>query len=404
VIAPGASSARVIARPARAVVYERDEQRYLTTDAVEKDGVDLRAVVDAIIAELRAITSRDALEPHGLEGFRLEDATSVLAICRDEADRVEVRRWLFRVLGRSAPVRVEIGSAERVRIGATFFKRHDPQDRRRTRYARLDDGRVRIEAFELHVTEHCNLRCRHCCNMSPYVDARFLAPSEVEAQCRAMAKHAKADVFKIMGGEPLLHPQITEVLGVIASTGISDTIRLFTNGLLLAKMPDDFWRALDHLTVSSYASAPVKPAHLALIEDKARAFDVVLNVKKVDRFSQVLSAERTRDEAAIKETYDACWLRHRCLVVRGGRFYKCTRAAYYQDFQTRLELAEPDPNAAETMLGDGLAIDAPDFGERLLAYMNADEPLGACRYCLGSSGPLSQHTQLTKLEVRRGRL
>jgi uncharacterized Fe-S cluster-containing radical SAM superfamily protein len=393
-----------VARPPRAIVYERDEQRYLTTDAVERAGDDLRAVVDAIVAELRAITSHDALEPHGLEGFRLEDATEVVATCSTEADAAEVHRWLLRVMGPSAPVRIAMGEAARVRIAATFFKRHDPKDRRRTRYARMDDGRVRIEAFELHVTEHCNLRCRHCCNMSPYVDARFLEPSEVDAQCRAMAKHAKADVFKIMGGEPLLHPKITEVLDVIRATGISDTIRLFTNGLLLARMPDDFWRALDHLTVSSYASAPVKPEHLALIEAKARAFDVVLNVKKVDRFSQVLSTDRKHDDAAIKETYDACWLRHRCLVVRAGRFYKCTRAAYYQDFQTRLAIDEPDLDAAATMLGDGIPIDAPDFGERMLAYMNAPEPLGACRYCLGSSGPLSVHTQLTKLEVRRGRL
>ena len=46
-------------------------------------------------------------------------------------------------------------------------------------------------------------------------------------------------------------------------------------------------------------------------------------------------------------------------------------------------------------------MDAPDFVPRALAYLNAPEPLAACRYCLGAAGPLVPHTQLTRREVRR---
>jgi hypothetical protein len=80
-------------------------------------------------------------------------------------------------------------------------------------------------------------------NMSPYLDARHLSVEQIETKCRLMARHLDVDVFKIMGGEPLLHPEITRILEVLKTTGISRTIRLFTNGLLLHRMDDAFWRA-----------------------------------------------------------------------------------------------------------------------------------------------------------------
>jgi hypothetical protein len=156
--------------------------------------------------------------------------------------------------------------------------------------------------------------------------------------------------------------------------------------------------------VSKYASAPVKPAHLELIAEKARRFDIVLNIKPVDRFSQVMAGARRDDEAATQATYDACWLRHRCLIVRNGRFYKCTRAAYFKEYQERLALPEREADPAAVAAADGVRLDGPDFGERLLEYLNARTPLGACRYCLGSSGSMVPHVQLGRRDIREGRL
>lgn len=275
--------------------------------------------------------------------------------------------------------------------------------RRRPPYTRVA-GRLHVEAFELHVVEHCNLRCAHCCNMSPYLDARVLSVDDVARQCTKMAQHLAVDVFKIMGGEPLLHPDITGVLRAIRQSRISNVIRLFTNGLLLRAMDDDFWRALDQLTISSYSSAPVKPELLDEYTDKARRFDVIVNVKPVDSFSQVMAGGRRDDDAAVQATYDACWLRDRCLIVRDGRFFKCTRAAYFAEYQARIAVdnRHPDPRAAVEK--DGLPVDAPELDMQLAGYMNSPAPLEACRYCLGSSGPLVPHTQLTKKMIAAGQL
>ena len=389
---------------ARAILFAGGGRRFLVATVRLVEGAIEARLRRAEIA-LRRLSSVESLEMVGLDfGFRLEDLLSV-RVAAPETEHDAGRRWLTRRLQRECEIVLAPQAAEDAEtvVVAMFAERGQLPTSQRKRYVRADD-RVRVEAFELHVVEHCNLRCAHCCNMSPYLPPRTLSADEVRDLCARMAGHLHADVFKIMGGEPLLHPRITDVLHATRASGIGDVVRLFTNGLLLHKMDDAFWRALDHLTVSSYASAPVPAVHLELIERKAAEFDVVLNVKPVDRFSEVMHASRRNDDVEVQSTYDACWLRHRCLVVRDRRFFKCTRAAYLADFHDRVALdgAETDPAALQR--DDGLAIDAPDFGERLVPYLNATAPLHACRFCLGSSGPLNPHVMLSKSDVRQGRL
>ncbi|MEJ7727608.1 MAG: radical SAM protein [Polyangiaceae bacterium] len=274
----------------------------------------------------------------------------------------------------------------------------------RTRYLTDALGRVRVEAFELHAAEHCNLRCANCCNMSPLVPRRFLEVAEVESICATLAPALHADVVKIMGGEPLLHPELPAILRALRTSGIGDRVRLFTNGLLLKSMPEAFWEALDELTISDYASAPVPRATLELARARSVAHDFVLNVKPVGEFSHVLSPRFQGDAAAVTDTYRRCWLRHRCLVVRHGRFYMCTRAAYADDFLATVEHQPLPEGVVLDRSGDGVPIDAPGLGQRLADYLGRSTPLGACSYCFGGDGAVEPHYQLTRAEVASGRL
>ena len=263
-------------------------------------------------------------------------------------------------------------------------------------------GFLPARVVHLHPTLACNLACAHCYSSSaPQQAARLHA-----ATWRAALPWLRAQGYEqvsLSGGEPLLHPQIAAVLRAVRASGISQTVRLFTNGLLLHTMTDEFWAALDELTISNYTSAPVKPELLAAAQAMARAFDVVLNVKPVTEFSEVMRGEREADPAQLQRTYEACWLRHRCLVVRRGKFYMCTRAAYADEFHTDLlHGAHPDDRAA-ALAGDGVPLSTPELGEAL-AYLNRSEPLNSCHFCHGGAGPLAAHTQLTKADVRAGRL
>ncbi len=391
-----------------AVTVGADGLRHLWVRGAKGEGSEVGTAVRDALARLRAYTARGtlvALDPSLDLGFRVEDARAVEVrySARSPDDAAEIVRQLRRILpARCTLALLPTDQAAPLLLDAHFAERDGSIVREP--YVHTADGRLQVEAFELHVVEQCNLRCAHCCNMSPYLDDRVLAVAEIEAQCTHMARHLSVDVFKVTGGEPLLHPDITGVLTAVRRSGIAPVVRLFTNGLLLHQMDDAFWQALDQLTISNYASAPVKRAQLDEVARKARAFDVLVNVKPVAEFNQVMASCRHQSDAAVQAVYDACWLRDRCLIVRKGRFFKCTRAAYFGELQARIQIDEPHASPATIVAADGVALDDPHFDDRLLAYMNDPTPLGACQYCHGTSGALLPHAQLTRAQVRSGRL
>jgi len=351
-------------------------------------------------AAIRAVSARENVARLGRDmGYRIEDATRVEASGLDAADVPRVTTWLSRRLPTGASVACTSDPGP-LSLRALL----SPRAPELARAYEVDaDGRVAVESVELHVVEHCNLRCAQCCNVSPYLPERAMSVAEVRATCERLREVVRPEVLKIMGGEPLLHPDVGGVLRAVRETGVAPRIRLFTNGLLLRTLDDEAFSALDELTVSSYASAPLRPELVAETEERARRFDVVLNLKPVDTFSTVLS-RTARREAEAQATYDACWLRHRCLVVRGGVFYKCTRAAYHADYHAYVDLDARDAAAEATQRAQGLPLDAPDFAVRLAAYLGSFSRIASCTHCYGSSGPLAPHVQLCKRDAAAGRL
>jgi hypothetical protein len=377
------------------------DSRFLYVCVVQPESGNPIEVLEDLLQQARGLSARTRVRSLGEDrGYRLEDATAVVIGHPATLDPVPLEAWMRRrlasgtslkCLSREGPLALAMAISDRVGCAPG-----------RTRYDRGPDGRVRVEAFELHVAEHCNLRCANCCNMSPLVARHFLSIAEVKTICSRMAGAVVADVLKIMGGEPLLHPEIAAIIEVLRSSGLGDRVRLFTNGLLLPSMPDAFWEALDEMTISNYSSAPLKPRVLQMARDRSRRHGFVLNVKPVNEFSQVLSPRFESDDGKTRKTFARCWLKHRCLVVRQGRFYMCTRAAYADDFLHHVAHQEPPAGTTLDRSGDGISIDDPDLPGRIEAYMNREEPLGACRYCFGGDGEVEPHYQLTRDDVARG--
>jgi hypothetical protein len=365
-------------------------------------GSGLDEALSRAFAAIRTVSARENVARLGRDmGYRIEDAVRVEARGLGPADVARATTWLSRRLPSRASVACSCEpGAGALTLRALLAPRAPEQART---YAVEADGRVAVESVELHVVEHCNLRCAQCCNVSPYLDERAMSVAEVRATCERLREVVRPEVLKIMGGEPLLHPDVGGVLRAVRESGVAPRIRLFTNGLLLRSLDDAAFSALDELTVSSYASAPLRAELVAETEERARRHDVVLNLKPVDTFSTVLS-RTARGEAEAQAAYDACWLRHRCLVVRGGVFYKCTRAAYHAAYHARVDLDARDVDAEATQRAQGLPLDAPDFAARLAEYLGSPDKIASCTHCFGSSGPLAPHVQLRKRDVAGGRL
>jgi len=84
----------------------------------------------------------------------------------------------------------------------------------------------------------CNLRCRGCGRIREYADTVSQRMSVVE--CLDSITECGAPIVSICGGEPLIYPEIVEL--VDRTLNLGKHIYLCTNGVLLADKLDDFAR------------------------------------------------------------------------------------------------------------------------------------------------------------------
>jgi hypothetical protein len=251
-------------------------------------------------------------------------------------------------------------------------------------------GRLQTRSLEVHITDHCNLKCLQCCSLSPFLPAYTVAPEELERDLRLARRVLAPGIFKLVGGEPLLHPQLLDCLRVVRASGIAPVVSVTTNGLLLARMPQAFWELLDAMTLSVYPQPRLSGELMHYIESKTRQHQIALNVKYQDQFQHMTLDTPRADAAATRTIFQTCWLRERCHMLRDRRFYLCTRPAHFDTFYHTQAFSEQD----------GVVLDdSPDLAEKLLAYLESEVPLKSCELCMGGAGQLFPHRQLTRLEV-----
>ncbi|PIR15744.1 MAG: GTP 3',8-cyclase MoaA, partial [Elusimicrobia bacterium CG11_big_fil_rev_8_21_14_0_20_64_6] len=101
----------------------------------------------------------------------------------------------------------------------------------------LNDGfGRRIDYLRLSVTDRCNLRCVYCL---PESAPRFapreetLTDDDIAALVGAFAR-AGVSKIRITGGEPLVRPGLTALVGRLAAIPGIDDLSMSTNGVLLA--------------------------------------------------------------------------------------------------------------------------------------------------------------------------
>ena len=85
----------------------------------------------------------------------------------------------------------------------------------------------------LEITNVCNLSCSFCPGTRR--EKRFMTPEEFETLSRKLRGHVEYLYLHLMG-EPLLHPQLEEILGIAARQGFR--VIITTNGTLLGRSGD----------------------------------------------------------------------------------------------------------------------------------------------------------------------
>lgn len=249
------------------------------------------------------------------------------------------------------------------------------------------DGRVQTRSLEAHVVDHCNLRCAECCSLSPLLPSWSIDVDAMARDLRRARRVLQPRVFKLVGGEPTLHPHLVELVRAVRHADIAPRISVTTNGLLLPKLADDFFAAVDALTLSLYPEPALSRDAIAAIEERAARFNVALNWKQQDVFVRMNRPALLTDDDENQRVWDTCWLRERCHMIKDGVFFTCTRPPHFHTLD------------AVPLAGDGLVLDDDTGADDVLAYLLRKQPLATCARCFGGNAATGPHRQLSKDDV-----
>lgn len=229
-----------------------------------------------------------------------------------------------------------------------------------------------LSYIETHVTDHCNLNCRGCGHFSPLCEPRFAAVERVAADLAALARLVDSvGRVHLVGGEPLLHPDVLSFCRVAREAFGDAPISLVTNGLLAPRTKRAFWQGLAENDVRLDNTRYPVALDLARPVSSALAHGVQLKITdRRDTFFRVPLDPLGRSDPAY--SFARCRRLFSCPNLSDGRLYPCPVVPYSSAAMRAFGFEAPVGEADFVDLADTTAVHVVDF----LAH-----PIPWCRHC-----------------------
>ncbi len=232
--------------------------------------------------------------------------------------------------------------------------------------------------FDVHICDHCNLNCKSCTNFCPIAEKKSVDPNILERDFKRLSEltNRKCDL-SLIGGEPLLHPNIVKIFDLVRKYFDCDA-QMVTNGILLANQPDEFWQSCKKNAVKIVVSVyPIKIDEEKIIA-QARRFGVALNA--LDRTQKASWYKHTWDLSGsqnIEKTYRKCKWGNVCVYLEDGKLDPCGFPLLTKHFNKYFSQSERKFD--EPTEDDYVDIFKVNSLEEILEKLA--NPIPYCRYC-----------------------
>lgn len=227
--------------------------------------------------------------------------------------------------------------------------------------------------LEIHLVDHCDLNCKGCSHFSPLVRGEVFANIEDFTKDLQRFSELFSDIYEIrlMGGEPLLHPEINQFIENARQIFPKSKLGIFSNGLLIKKMPEHFWQTCHtnhaHIKLTKY---PIK-LDIKSIRRLAKKHHVRIKIpKQIDTFYKFINIKGDSDP---QKSFRTCRATHMCPFLRDGKLFTCSFTPHVHIFNQYFEQNIPVTD------GDFLDIYKDVTPEEIFEFLAHPTPL--CRWC-----------------------
>lgn len=182
--------------------------------------------------------------------------------------------------------------------------------------------------IEFHISEHCNLKCAGCDHFSPLADPEFANYEETEKdllRLRDLFGKDGIERIHILGGEPLLNPQVKSFLSMTRSIFPICRIELVTNGILLLRQGKDFWETCRSCDIIIRPTKYPINIDFAEIEKKATKEGVKFRYFNEGQVVKTLYRLKLNTEGRCDGncSFTACDMANKCWMLKHGKLFTC---------------------------------------------------------------------------------
>ena len=260
--------------------------------------------------------------------------------------------------------------------------------------------------FGVDLVDHCNLGCKHCDHFSPIASEYFSDISVLEKDFQRLSEltNGKIGECKFLGGEPLLHPDIIGAITVFRKYFPSSAAQnnfpfnqafVITNGLLLLKMPEEFWKCCRENQITIKMTKYPINLNFDAIEKKCLneqvPFTYYGRTKSALKTLHFLPLDLTGKQNHKSNFYMCRNSNSACTALKDGKFYPCHIIPnihhFNKYFSTNLEIEERDY----------IDIYETSDVENILSFLTKPKPF--CRYCMTSGKKTKVPWGLSKREI-----
>lgn len=242
-------------------------------------------------------------------------------------------------------------------------------------YCKMEYTKPRLFHYQVHLTDMCNLKCKGCghyCNLTE--EHNFLDKEKYRNDIlKLRSKFWGVERIQLLGGEPLLNPEVGEIVRITRDVFPDADIRVTTNGLLLPRMDDEFWQSIKdndaHIEISLYKPTREKWGEIyKLLVEKGVANTTIVWEQK----DQFFKARVLDENPNYVSAFNNC-VSNKCYFLRDGKLYLCPVTYLNKIFYKEMNLTMPYEPAGIDLYDDSIN------GWAIEEYLK--KPCEACKYC-----------------------
>ncbi len=235
-----------------------------------------------------------------------------------------------------------------------------------------------LNYFCTSIVSHCNLNCRYCDHFVPLAKERYFSVEELSKHFKKLSSEIEVSSIGIMGGEPLLHPNIKEILKMFRNIFPypRTNLAIYTNGIKLNSMGEDFWECCNKNKIHIFISKFPLNIDFSQSFKNAKKYNVIVRyygAKTGEYKTMYKMALDLSGSQNYEEMHKVCWQKGFCTYFQDGRLYKCTTVGNIQNFNTYFN------KNLEVTTEDYIDIYKIKNIKKIKQYF--DNPIPFCKYC-----------------------